>query len=78
MRIWFDSLRILRGKPLLNGLSRIFHHGRTTEQQNQVVELFLILKDHSLDPLIDQKKYCIGKDCDLYKDMEDTSAWSSD
>lgn len=48
------------------------------EQQNQVVELLLILKDHSLDQTEDQKKSCIGKGCDLLQDMENTSAWSSD
>ena len=62
----------MRGKPLLEGLSRIFHQGRTIEQQNQVVELLLILKDHSLGKSVDQKDYCIGRECDLYNDMEDT------
>ena len=36
-------------------MSKIFHQGRTIEQQNQIVELLLILKDHSLSQLVDQK-----------------------
>ena len=56
IRIEFGSLRNLRGNALLDRLRRIFHHERTTEQQNQVVELLLILKDHSLGPSVDQKK----------------------
>ena len=56
VRIAFGYLRILRGEPLLDGLSSILHQGRTTEQQNQVVELLLILKDHSLSQAVDQKE----------------------
>ena len=46
----------MRGTPLLKGLSKIFHQGRTIEQQNQIIELLLILKDHSLSQLVDQKE----------------------
>ena len=52
---WDDS-EILRRKPSLDGLSRTFLRGRVVDQQNQVVELLLILKCHSLGQTEDQKK----------------------
>ena len=49
----FGSYGYLRGKPLLDRLSRTTN---TVDQQNQAVELLLILKDHSLGQSVDQKK----------------------
>ena len=78
IRICFSSLRILRGKPLLEGVSRIFHHGRTTEQsKTKLLNYFGYWRVTLWIKQCIKRKYCNGKACDLYTDMEDTSAWSS-